>query len=46
MNLLENVIAQEQRRIEYMVVKYEVELAYLPKGALIGKMIKGKYPSG
>lgn len=29
-----------------MIVKCEVELTYLPKDALIGKMIKGKYASG
>ena len=41
MSLLENAVAQEQRRIEYMIEKYEAELANLPKGALIAKMIKG-----
>ncbi|MFR5150011.1 MAG: hypothetical protein ACLTER_11095 [Ruminococcus sp.] len=40
MNLLENAIVQEQRRIEYMIKKYETELTTLPKGALIAKMIK------
>lgn len=41
MSLLENAVAQEQRRIEYMIEKYETELADLPKGVLIAKMIKG-----
>ena len=41
MNLLENAVVQEQRRIEYMIKKYETELTTLPKGALIAKMIKG-----
>ena len=41
MSLLENAVAQEQRRIEYMIERYESELANLPKGALIAKMIKG-----
>ena len=40
MNLLENAVVQEQRRIEYMIKKYETELTTLPKGALIAKMIK------
>ena len=31
MSLLENAVAQEQRRIEYMIEKYETELADLPK---------------
>ena len=26
MNLLENAVVQEQRRIEYMIKKYETEL--------------------
>ena len=30
MSLLENAVAQEQRRIEYMIEKYEAELANLP----------------
>ena len=41
MSLLENAVVQEQRRIEYMIEKYETELADLPKGVLIAKMIKG-----
>lgn len=41
MNLLENAVVQEQRRIEYMIKKYETELTTLSKGALIAKMIKG-----
>ena len=41
MSLLENAVAQEQRRIKYMIEKYEAELITLPKGALIDKMIKG-----
>ena len=39
MNLLENAVVQEQRRIEYMIKKYETELTTLPKGALIAKIL-------
>ena len=41
MSLLENAIAQEQRRIAYMIERYEAELTNLPKGVLIAKTIKG-----
>lgn len=41
MNLLKDTVVQEQRRIKYMIEKYEAELADLPKGVLIAKTIKG-----
>ena len=41
MSLLTEAIAQEQRRIAWMISKYETELSSLPKGVLITKSIKG-----
>ena len=42
MSLLTEAVAQEQRRIAWMISKYESELSCLPKGVLITKSIKGK----
>lgn len=41
MSLLTEAIAQEQRRIERMMGRYQSELDALPRGALITKMVKG-----
>lgn len=41
MSLLKNAVEQEQRRIAYMIERYEAELTNLPKGVLIAKTIKG-----
>ena len=42
MNLILHTIMQEKQRIEYMLAKYQSELADLPKGTISEKAVGGK----
>ncbi len=42
MNLLLNLILQEKQRIDYMLERYQEELAELPKGTIAEKKVNGK----
>ena len=42
MNLLLNLILQEKQRIDYMLERYQEELAELPKGTISEKKVNGK----
>lgn len=42
MNLILHTVMQEKQRIEYMLEKYQSELADLPKGTISEKTVDGK----
>lgn len=42
MNLILHTVMQEKQRIEYMLEKYQSELADLPKGTISEKNVSGK----
>lgn len=42
MNLILHTVLQEKQRIEYMLKKYQSELADLPKGTISEKNVGGK----